>query len=113
MQELVQLFKQWCGDNPTNIESLPQAGSNRKYIRFTCPPQYPINSVIGVIGTSVSENESFIYLSKHFQRKGLNVPEIMAVSQDRRRYLQTDLGRCSLYHALSEGRQKGNIQKMK
>lgn len=111
MQELVQLFKQWCGDNPTNIESLPQAGSNRKYIRFTCPSSSPINSVIGVIGTSIAENESFIYLSKHFKEKGLNVPEIMAVSRDKRIYLQTDLGRCSLYHALSEGRHKGQYSK--
>lgn len=108
MQELVQLFKQWCGENPTNIESLPQAGSNRKYIRFTCPPNFPINSVIGVIGTSVAENKSFIYLSQHFRQKGLRVPDIMAVSNDKKRYLQTDLGRCSLYSALSDGREKGS-----
>ncbi len=111
MQELVQLFKQWCGTNPTNIESLPQAGSNRKYVRFTCPPQYPVKSVIGVIGTSVSENESFIYLSRHFRKKGLNVPDIMAVSADQMRYLQTDLGKCSLYHVLTDGRNNGMYSK--
>lgn len=105
MQELINLFKKWNGNEPTRIESIPGAGSNRKYVRFICPEGSEKASVIGVIGQSHHENDCFIYLSQHFRNKGLPVPEILDIADDKMRYLQTDLGGRSLYQAISKGRQ--------
>ena len=102
MQQLIQLYKSWCGHSPLRIERLPKAGSNREYIRFYGPED---QTVIGVIGPNVKENHCFIYLSRHFKEKELPVPEIFAVSEDERCYLQTDLGNTSLYQALKKGRE--------
>lgn len=104
MKELSALYKQWKGTSPYNIEELPQAGSNRRYVRLSDEQG---NSVIGVIGTSVKENECFIYLSNHFTERGLPMPRILATSQDHTRYIQEDLGSTSLYAALSDARKNG------
>ena len=63
--------------------------------------------VIGVIGTSRDEDHAFIYLSKHFRQRQLPVPRILAVADDELRYIQEDLGRVSLFSALSGGRESG------
>ena len=104
MEKLIALYKQWSGNAPKDIERLPGAGSNRQYYRL-----YDSNgqSVIGVIGTSVEENHAFIYLARHFTRRQLPVPQVLAVSDDERRYLQSDLGAVSLFDAISGGRDAG------
>lgn len=86
------LYKQTFGVSPDGISPLTPAGSNRQYFRLTGP-----ETVVGVIGTSVAENNAFIYLSNHFISKNLPVPEILAVSDDRLCYLQSDLGDTSLF----------------
>lgn len=86
------LYKQTFGVSPDWISPLTPAGSNRQYFRLTGP-----ETVVGVIGTSVAENNAFIYLSRHFISKNLPVPEILAVSDDRLCYLQSDLGDTSLF----------------
>lgn len=101
MQELQRLYAARFGSLPRQAEALPKAGSNRHYVRLTADDG---TSVIGVIGPDVAENRTFVYLSRHFTDKGLPVPEILAVSADSTRYLQTDLGHTSLYQALSSGR---------
>ncbi len=101
MKNLLALYKEWKGKAPFKVETLPQAGSNRQYVRMYANAE---QSVIGVIGTSVRENECFIYLAKHFCEKGLPMPEIYAVSKDASCYLQQDLGNQSLYEALSTAR---------
>lgn len=63
--------------------------------------------MIGVIGTSREENHAFIYLAQHFEKRQLPVPHIHAVSEDEMRYLQSDLGRTSLFDALKGGREAG------
>lgn len=86
------------------MEQLPGAGSNRIYYRFFANDG---NSVIGVVGTSREENRAFIYLSRHFEKRKLPVPHILAVSNDEMRYLQTDLGGTSLFDAIKGGREAG------
>lgn len=105
MQKLLQLYKESFGHEPSQIENLPQAGSNRKYVRFFSEDG---NTIIGVQGTSQEENHCFIYLSRHFKSKGLPVPEILSVSEDELCYLQTDLGSTSLYQAIKCGREAGS-----
>lgn len=101
MQLLQALYKEAFGRAPQSLECLPAAGSNRRYVRMQNTDG---GSIIGVIGPNTDENRCFVYLSRHFAQRGLPVPKIAAVSADATRYLQTDLGRTSLYDALSEGR---------
>ena len=35
MQKLLELYKQWKGVEPANVQELPGAGSNRTYYRLT------------------------------------------------------------------------------
>lgn len=104
MEKLINLYRQWRGESPVHIEKLQMAGSNREYYRMADADGA---TVIGVIGTSRDENHAFIYLSGHFTRRQLPVPQILAASEDELCYLQTDLGTVSLFDALSGGRQAG------
>ena len=104
MQKLIDLYESWSGSAPSGVESIDAAGSNRQYFRLTGADG---GSVIGVIGTSRDENHAFVYLSNHFKKRQLPVPRILAVAGDELRYLQEDLGRTSLFGAVSGGRDAG------
>ena len=101
MKKLIEIFKQHFGHEPQRCTPLAKAGSNRQYFRMYANEG---KSVIGVIGQSVAENRTFIYLSRHFSNKGLPVPHIFEVSTDEMCFLQTDLGQRALYDALKEAR---------
>ncbi len=96
------LYRSYTGHEPLSCEIIAGSGSRRQYYRLTAKDG---TSVIGVVGTSREENDTFIYLCQHFASRGLPVPCILAVSDDRLSYLQSDLGETSLYDALSHGRQ--------
>ena len=104
MEQLTSLYKQFTGHSPAKIEKIDGAGSNRQYYRFISDSG---DSIVGVIGTSRDENHAFIYLDRHFLLRKLPVPEILAVSNDELRYLQTDLGTQSLFDAIRGGREAG------
>lgn len=104
MEKLVELYDRWHNSLPVNTVRLAGAGSNRAYYRLFDEEG---NSVIGVVGTSRDENHAFIYLSEHFTKRQLPVPQILAVSDDGLRYLQTDLGEVSLFDAIRGGREAG------
>lgn len=86
------------------VDKLAGAGSNRQYYRLTGPDGA---TVIGVIGTSRDEDHAFVYLASHFEKRRLPVPHVYAVSDDRLRYLQEDLGHTSLFDAIKGGREAG------
>jgi len=104
MNQLLSLYRQWSGKEPAHTEQLPGAGSNRVYYRIVDDQNH---SVIGCIGTSRDENHAFVYLARHFSKRKLPVPEVLAVSSDELRYLQTDLGSLSLFEAIKGGREAG------
>ncbi|WP_308247752.1 phosphotransferase [uncultured Prevotella sp.] len=104
MEKLVELYDMWHNSLPVNTVRLAGAGSNRAYYRLFDEEG---NSVVGVVGTSRDENHAFIYLSEHFTKRQLPVPQILAVSDDGLRYLQTDLGEVSLFDAIRGGREAG------
>ena len=85
------------GFETATVESLPAAGSDRRYYRLTDKAGH---TLIGVKGTDRRENEAFLALAPYFRKKGCRVPEIKAVSSDRMMYLQTDLGTVSLLDIL-------------
>ena len=104
MEKLIELYSEYTGSKPVDIQKIAGAGSNRIYYRFTGQNG---KTMIGVVGTSRDENHAFIYLSRHFAELKLPVPEVLVVSEDEKRYLQTDLGSTSLYDALRGGRESG------
>ncbi len=103
MEKLKVLFETYSGRKADKVEELNSSGSNRRYFRLSGGDI----SVIGVVGTCLEENEAFIRLDTHFLGKGLNVPEVLAVSEDRMRYLQEDLGDDQLYKVVAQGRESG------
>ena len=110
MQKLVELYKQWKGEEPQGVVRLAAGGSNREYYRLTDSQGV---SVVGCMGTSRDENHAFVYLAQHFTKKKLPVPEILAVSDDELRYIQTDLGNTSLFDAIRGGREAGGRYNVK
>jgi aminoglycoside/choline kinase family phosphotransferase len=110
MQQMIDavsdLYKKWSGEEPVQVDVLQQSGSDRRYFRLYGKHVQP---VIATIGANVPENEAFIYFAGHFENKGLHVPQILAVSNDRTIYLQNDLGNVSLLNILE---QKGYVSEV-
>ena len=104
MEKLIQLYTDWAGKAPASVSRLAGAGSNRQYYRLADQEGH---TVVGVVGTSRDENHAFVYLDRHFTRRKLPVPHVLAVSDDEMRYLQTDLGSTSLFDAIKGGREAG------
>ena len=97
---LTQLYTKYAGTSPDgNPEALASSGSNRRYFRLRGNP-----TLIGVIGTCRPENDAFLYLADHFAQRGIPVPRVVAVSDDRMSYLQEDLGDTLLFNAIEKGR---------
>ena len=104
MEKLINLYKQWAGEEPADVIKLAGQGSNRQYFRII---KQDGDTVIGVVGTSRDEDHAFIYLANHFNLRQLPVPKILAVSEDQLCYIQTDLGGTSLFDAIKGGREAG------
>ena len=100
---LKPLFESYTGQSPVSIQELPTSGSHRRYFRLGGGG----TTLMGVIGTSLEENRAFIGLARHFRKKGLQVPEVLAVSEDGFAYLQEDLGNQVLFDAVAGGRENG------
>ena len=104
MEEVLEkLYQSFTGVMPDSAAELPGSGSHRRYFRLTGSA----GSYMAVKGTSAEENNTFIYLSDHFRSKGLNVPKVLLVSEDRLSYLQEDLGDGILFDLVSAGRENG------
>lgn len=105
MQPLIDLFEKYTHHTPELITQLPASGSNRKYYRIKCQSII----IIGVIGTSVDENNAFIFLSRYFKKQDISVPEVFAVSDDGLCYLQEDLGDVCLFDFIKSGSLSGKF----
>ena len=88
MDRLYRLFENKYGTTPSELHPLTGSASPRVYYRMSSEEV----SCVGVIGTDKKENEAFVALAGHFRSKGLNVPEVYAISEDHMAYLQEDLG---------------------
>lgn len=105
MDQLKKLFEQWAGVPCVECLSIGANGSNRRYFRLISHTSSL--SAIGCIGDDLRENEAFFAFSRHLLAKGMPVPELYAVSDDRRHYLQQDLGDQTLYGFLFEKQRQG------
>lgn len=93
METLESLYISLFGVAPANCAPLTGSASNRRYYRMASEA----GTCIGVVGTDVSENKAFLTIARHFRSKGINVPEVYAVSDDMSAYLQEDLGDSILF----------------
>ena len=96
---IVQLYKSWKGEEPLEIDVLPQSGSDRRYFRLHIANG---DTLIATSGNNIKENEVFIYFANHFHSKNLPVPEIFTVNENRDIYLQEDFGDVSLLNILEK-----------
>ena len=103
MQNLIDsisgLYKSWCGNAPQGVDVLPQSGSDRRYFRLHDGLG---KTVIATVGANIAENETFAYFAETFAAKGLPVPRLLAVSNDKTAYLQQDFGDTSLLNVLEK-----------
>ena len=104
-QSLSLLFFEATGKKAGEQTALTASGSNRRYYRIDSEDHS--TSLIGVQGTSRDENHAFLYMAEHFMKKGLNVPKVLAVSDDEMNYMQQDLGNVLLFDYIAEGRKTG------
>ena len=103
MNRLIELYKSTFSAEPSVCTALTGSASNRKYYRLSGEA----GTCIGVVGVDALENKAFLTIARHFYGKGINVPEILAVSEDESAYLQEDLGDTILFDMLIAARKSG------
>jgi len=91
------LISQYSCSDLFQMEKLPQSGSSRIYFRITFEDT---STLIGVYNTDVKENIAFFALTKIFEKKGVSVPQLLAVDESQQYYLLNDLGNETLYSFL-------------
>ena len=82
------------GSEVTGITPIAESGSTRKYFRINTAN----NSYIGTYSDNIAENEAFFSLSDTFASNNLNTPRVLAVSDDKTCYIQTDYGDDTLFN---------------
>lgn len=103
MKVLTELYRKICHRDPETAVPLTGSASNRQYYRLSGGE----HSYIGALGTDVKENEAFLTIAAHLRGKGINVPAVLAVSEDKMAYLQEDLGGDVLFDMLAKARRTG------
>lgn len=98
-----RLYEEWAGSEAEEVLALAANGSNRRYWRMTGGGR----SCIAAWNDDVRENEAFFYYSRALRERGVRVPDVYAVADDRRHYLQQDLGDMTLYAYLYDKRRQG------
>ncbi len=105
MKILVELFSEYFGTEPSDVNPIKGSASNRQYYRLSNHE----HSCVGVIGTDADENRAFVTLARSFKNAGLPVPELYMVSEDGMAYIQEDLGSTILYNIVSDAKKSGTI----
>jgi aminoglycoside/choline kinase family phosphotransferase len=95
-EEFVRLFEKWSGESVRAISTIPESGSYRLYARIAGDSK----KAVAVFYSDLRENEAFIGFARHFRQKGLPMPEIFAISDNREMYLQEDFGDIDLFALL-------------
>jgi aminoglycoside/choline kinase family phosphotransferase len=103
--KLKKLFINWSGEEIISVSPIAQSGSYRKYFRITGKEK----TAIGVFNPDKRENSAFISFTKHFLKKGLNVPQLYAQQLKENIYLLEDLGDTTLYSLIEKDDSLKNI----
>ncbi|WP_431611599.1 aminoglycoside phosphotransferase family protein [Chryseobacterium sp. 'Rf worker isolate 10'] len=89
-----RFFENHLGKKSSEFVTLAQSGSARVNFLATAGTE----KYIITYNENIPENESFLYYSEVFSSLNLNTPSILAISDDRKMYIQEFLGQ----HTLSE-----------
>ena len=92
-KEITNWLSKTIGDNSFNIEELRQEASHRKYYRIKTEN---ISYVLTDNFDKTDQSANFLYASKILKNSSVNVPEVLAFSEDLRFILLQDLGNESL-----------------
>jgi aminoglycoside/choline kinase family phosphotransferase len=105
ISQLSNLYESWAKEQAVSISPLIQSGSYRKYFRITGKEK----TAIGVFNPDKRENKAFISFTKHFSKKGLNVPNLYSHQLKENIYLIEDLGDTTLYSLVEKENEKGTV----
>jgi aminoglycoside/choline kinase family phosphotransferase len=102
IENIKSLYTSRFESEPTEVEKIPQSGSDRIYFRVKGK-----QDCIATWNLNKKENQTFLHFSNHFKGTGCPVPVIYAVNEDVTIYLQEDFGDKSL---LNELEQQGPVE---
>ncbi|MCW8806332.1 MAG: phosphotransferase, partial [Ignavibacteriaceae bacterium] len=105
INQISKLYESWAKEEALQIISLAQSGSYRKYFRIAGKEK----TAIGVFNPDKNENAAFILFTKHFSKKGLNVPRLYSHKLKENVYLIEDLGDTTLYSLIERENKKNSI----
>jgi aminoglycoside/choline kinase family phosphotransferase len=97
---LVELFETTFEEKVIQIEHIPASASDRRYVRMASENR----NIIGSYNSNKKENISFVAFTKHFIKKGIAVPTILAENLEQDIYLLEDLGNQTLLQYLNQER---------
>lgn len=100
-KKLIDLAQCTYNNNVTSTERIAQSGSNRIYVRLFLANG---ETLMGAYNDNVKENDAFFAFTNFFLQKKIQVPHLLAISNDRQYYLLTDLGDETLYSFLTNRR---------
>ncbi len=103
--KIKDLFFKTFSEEYITVEKLPISGSSRLYFRIISLKR----SVIATYNEDKKENFAFLYLSKLFKKKRINVPEIYSQDIENRIYLQEDLGNETLFDRVKRIRKENDF----
>ncbi|WP_300691498.1 phosphotransferase [Chryseobacterium sp.] len=93
-----RFFENQLGKKSTEFITLAQSGSARvNFLASADTEKYIIT-----YNENIPENESFLYYSEVFSEVNLNTPKILAVSDDRKMYIQEFLGAQTLSEVITK-----------
>lgn len=93
-----RFFENHLGKKSSEFVTLAQSGSARvNFLAAAGTEKYIIT-----YNENIPENESFLYYSQVFSDLSLNTPSILAVSEDRKMYIQEFLGQQTLSEVIAK-----------
>ncbi|MEF9479976.1 phosphotransferase [Chryseobacterium sp. 1B4] len=93
-----RFFENQLGKKSSEFVTLAQSGSARVNFLATAGTE----KYIITYNENIPENESFLYYSEVFSGLNLNTPSILAISEDRKMYIQEFLGQYTLSEVIAK-----------
>ncbi len=90
---MTSLYERTFGERAIEVKPLKGDGSARRIFRIVGESR----TSIGIVGENIAENRAFLGFSRAFREAGIPVPEIYAVHESERVYLEQDLGDVTVF----------------
>ena len=102
---LKELYLQHYGSQVVSMIELPRPPSHRRYFRM----QGQAGGCIGAISPDPLITRAFLRFTEHFRSRGLHVPELYAVQEEKGIYLLEDFGDLMLKHLVDQSRDEATF----